>query len=229
MDKLQFNISFLFVLVISCCLLAPTFTLAEETSSIRRFDKKNWQEATKDMDYQPIEKKKKKEKKDKEQPDFNLEALKPILKVLMWIIVIGGLCILIFFLVKEASNLSVNKKINTQVDFDTLEDNIEDADLDQALEHTLESKDYINAIRVAYLQVLQELNNKTFIQYKRDKTNRNYRNELQERRPSLVAGFKSTTTIFEKVRYSNSQLDSVLYEEIRTIIDTYLSTIKETA
>lgn len=229
MDKLQFNISFLVALVISCCLLAPTFTLAEEASSIRRFDKKSWQEVTKDMDYQPIEKKKKKEKEDKEQPDFNLEALKPILKVIMWIIVIGGLSVLIFFLVKEASNLSVNKKIDVKVDFETLEENIEEADLEQALEYTLESKDYIKAIRIAYLQVLQELNNKSFIKYKRDKTNRNYRNELKERRPSLVGGFTSTTTIFEKVRYSNNQLDSVLYEEIRSIIDSYLSTIKETA
>ena len=108
---------------------------------------------------------------------------------------------------KSFNNFSIEK----------IENNIHETDLDRFIRKAVEEKKFVLAIRLYYLAIIKELSLSKMIKWKRDKTNRNYLNEI--RSTSLFNPFKEVTRIFERVWYGQGNLDEKEYLSIKPKFD----------
>lgn len=94
--------------------------------------------------------------------------------------------------------------------FDEFDGEIETVDVDALLQRALEEKAYRKAVRYQYLRVLQVLTLKALIQWRAEKTNREYVREL--RGHAIQPLFAEITTLFEYAWYGDFALDAGSYQ-----------------
>ncbi|MEM1321462.1 MAG: DUF4129 domain-containing protein [Bacteroidota bacterium] len=85
-----------------------------------------------------------------------------------------------------------------------VEEDIHEHDLQHYTQQAAEAGNYPLAIRLYYLAILKELSLSKRIKWKRDKTNREYLNEM--RATDLYGTFREVTRIFERVWYGRGEL-----------------------
>lgn len=135
-------------------------------------------------------------------------ALGGVVKALFWILVIGGGAFLLFRILKVNMRGLVNKKSDEGkvVIDDALDvDDIESMELDDPIRLAIEQGMYRKATRLLYLKALRELQDRSFIQWKRNKTNRDYLREIK--RNELKPIFQDITFIFEYIWYGEFTVD----------------------
>jgi hypothetical protein len=93
-------------------------------------------------------------------------------------------------------------------------DNIEDTDLQGLLQQALQTGDYRKAVRLYYLLLLKQLNAREIIEWKKDKTNREYLAELFARDYHYDEA-KHLTLAYERVWYGDYILEP---ESFRVLI-----------
>jgi hypothetical protein len=98
-------------------------------------------------------------------------------------------------------------------DFRELAENLHEMDLDGLIAAAVQQKQYRVAIRLHYLKLLKQLADKGLIEWKIDKTNRDYINEL--RKDELRAPFARITSLFEYIWYGEFPVDETTFQ--RTI------------
>jgi hypothetical protein len=115
--------------------------------------------------------------------------------------VIAGIVLLIVFLVVQ--NLRIPKKIKQAstggFKAESIED-IQELDIDTMLSKAMADADYKLAIRLYYLMLLRNLQNAGLIKWEKDKTNRDYINELHNS-TSYYADVRRLTRSYEEVWY----------------------------
>ena len=176
-----------------------------------------WQKATQNLDYQVAERKPKPEPKiDVDLPNAPsppsaetwawLASLGSLLKWLFIILSLGLMALLVFKLAGGRWEwLSKNRK-NDKIDYEELEKieaNLDQANVQPLLERAVQSRNWRLALRLNYLQTIQELNEKGYLVWKRDKTNGTYLRELQKY-PELSSHFATLTRIFEFVWFGQN-------------------------
>ncbi|MGF1534081.1 MAG: DUF4129 domain-containing protein [Bernardetiaceae bacterium] len=95
---------------------------------------------------------------------------------------------------------------------DLLGDDLPTDDLQPILEQALAQEDYRLAVRVQYLILLQSLVKQELIEWKRDYTNRHYRQQLSGHPVATL--FSRCTQVFERVWYGQQVLNAQQYAEI---------------
>jgi len=78
-------------------------------------------------------------------------------------------------------------------------ENIDALDLDKLIATEINRKEYRKAIRYSFLKILKLLNEKQLIEWKQNKTNSDYLNEIKQ--PDIFKKFKLITMQFEAVWY----------------------------
>ncbi|MNE89866.1 hypothetical protein D3C80_1873230 [compost metagenome] len=86
-------------------------------------------------------------------------------------------------------------------------------DFDKLIADAVESRNYRLAVRLYYLKTLKELNNRSLITWKPEKTNHNYITELSA--VHLKEGFQQMTHQFEFVWYGEFDLAENDFNSIR--------------
>ncbi len=158
----------------------------------------------------PPKEKKKKEKKKKEtdiSPQFydTLELFSIIPLLLLAVIIV----FLLFFIF---SNVQVDKKIEeSTLKHHEIED-IEEVDTLDGYNKALSIGDYRGAIRWRFLNVLQILSEKNIINWKQDKTNRDYGREMRGHKLNVI--FNTLVNIFDNVWYGNLDLDRERFNQL---------------
>lgn len=99
------------------------------------------------------------------------------------------------------------------LDYENLAENIHAIDFDAAIDEAVSQRNYRLAVRLLYLQTLKHLSNADRIQYKPDKTNRQYVYELAN--SPLQADFDVLTRQFEFVWYGDFPVDEARFGSIR--------------
>ncbi|MEM6320159.1 MAG: DUF4129 domain-containing protein [Bacteroidota bacterium] len=147
---------------------------------------------------------------------MDLEWLGGLLKVLAIIGVIVLIVLLLRFFVgaqgiQQVKNRTFdpNEKINTH----TVADNIHEYDLPQLIQQAIAQKDFSAATRLYYLLAIKSLSEKGLIQWKKDKTNRKYLQELSNQ--TTKQQFRQLTTIFERIWYGEVVVDEAVFEQIQ--------------
>ena len=106
------------------------------------------------------------------------------------------------------------KAQSTGLDYENLVENIHEIDFDTAVDEAVSLRNFRLAIRLLYLQTLKHLSDTGHIDYKPDKTNRQYVYELAN--SSLQPDFERLTRQFEFVWYGDFSIDEARFITLQT-------------
>jgi len=131
-----------------------------------------------------------------------------IVKVIFWISVIGGggFMLLQIFRVR-LKNLFKKKSDEGKVEFEEVLDpeDISNLELDDPIRNAIDKGQYRKATRLLYLKALRQMQDRSMIVWRREKTNRDYLRELKIR--ELRPPFRQITHLFEYIWYGEVPLD----------------------
>lgn len=136
--------------------------------------------------------------------------------VWQYVLLAGIAGVAIYLLMKaEVLNFVFSKKAaSARLDYENLGENIHELDFQTAIEEAVSLRNFRLAVRLLYLQTLKNLTDSGRIQYKPDKTNRQYVNELAN--SAIRPDFEQLTSQFEFVWYGDFPIDEAQFASIRT-------------
>jgi len=224
--KFSFLISFFI-----CLQFFPNFLIGNDTSNVyiqqelavQKVEQADWEKVTQDLDYGKL---KEKEKPQPSSSNINSDLIATILKG----IGILGIIALVIFLLQyfvgiqgiqktENKTFDPNEKIDTQ----TIAEDIHEYDLATLIKQAAAQQDYMVATRLYYLLAIKTLSEKELIKWKKDKTNRNYLNELAG--IDLKNQFRELTAIFERVWYGEVAIDAPIFGNIEEQFKEFINSL----
>lgn len=126
---------------------------------------------------------------------------------------IAGFVIYLLMKAEVLGFLFPRKAQSAGLDYENLAENIHEIDFDTAVDEAVGQRNFRLAVRLLYLQTLKRLTDASLINYKPDKTNRQYVYELAG---SPVQGeFESLTRQFEFIWYGDFPVDEARFGTIR--------------
>lgn len=152
---------------------------------------------------------KKQQKQSSAPPSVNVF---PIIEVVLWSLLIGALLFVLYriFLSDRGLFASPLRNKNVEIEEEQLTD---DVYLDQQLQQAIKAGDYRLAIRFLYLQSLNKLADKGWLQLSPDKTNYQYVRELTK--PQLKNSFSRITLHYEYAWYGDFTIEQYVFEQIK--------------
>ena len=202
----------------------------------RQFDQEKWKSVTQDLDYTEAAKSRGDDRADQEKSNRSNTnhsgsnqfsnniysgTASPFwigfFKVLAVLIAVGVLAILLVHLLGGGGLFAPRSKkipISTEnISIEDIEANIHESDLDRHIRESIEQKNYTLAIRLYYLAIIKELSLNRWIRWKRDKTNKDYLEEV--RNTDLFKPYREVTRIFERAWYGQSDLGEEDFQNIK--------------
>jgi hypothetical protein len=200
------------------------------TVTPRQFDEASWKKITEGINYnreQPkpvVEPQRKKQDLPFSNTDFS--GLAGLFKVLLWVLLIGILVVVLVYLLNSDLFGPNNRKLSseTTIDLDNIEQHLQESDLEKYLRQALAQKEYKQAIRLYYLMLIKELSAKEHIEWRKEKTNRQYLYELSTK-PMLQTPFRESTRIFERVWYGETAFEESDFEQVAPVFQGFLNKI----
>jgi len=215
--------------------LKSTREYASGSVKVKKFDDARWKKVTGGKDYDNVKSKPKNqnednslgdasgERKDDEEEEIESDTSSSLDLGLnaMWIqiifysliaLIIGAI---LFMIIKNStwkSNPKIEKRLNDHADAINVED-IATLDLDDLLRQSQAAGNYRLALRINFLGLLKRLNEIGFILWKKDKTNREYLNELLAKQ-RFFDEVRSLTLAYEQVWYGDHNLPVESYEKL---------------
>lgn len=208
------------------------FYLQDDRSTDLMTDKEweEWQKKREDSKYwENIQKAKQEQtKEEKEEPEALdsglIKAFATFLLVLIGIIVA-------FFVVRQLMGVQLrprNRKIKRQgdltIDLKEIEDKLEEVVLDDFIQDAIKKGNFALAIRLYYLEALKTLAQQKQISWKKDKTNRDYLEEMKSSR--FHHPFRDITRLFERVWYGNRSIDATVFQKIAPTFQQFIAAVK---
>ncbi len=165
-----------------------------------------------------FEKREEKKKKDKDSinpPSINFSD---VFGVLLIIVLIGVVVAILYFVLGNENIMTPKsrkiKELNLQA-VEKIEEDLENHDVAYYLKQAIDKKQFRIAIRLHYLLIVKQLSENKFINWKKDKTNRDY--ILETSALPFYEKFRSSTSIFEKVWYGERNVEegdfNMIYKE----------------
>ena len=135
-----------------------------------------------------------------------------IFGIIFWILAIGLFAYLVYRLFLSNSSFLSRSRKNIASDIAVIEEE-NASDPDSLLRNAIRSGNYRLAVRYLYLQSLQRLSEKKFIEINTNKTNYEY--VMEVRRHKFANEFASLTLQYEYVWYGEYPVDERLFEQIQ--------------
>lgn len=140
----------------------------------KKFNKTEWKRIVEGANYEEEP-----SKKISSMPNIAWDPF--ILKVAGYILIFGVIVFLIFLFIKQAlkdTTIKINQHVSVLFSDQTALQDIGEVDLEKLLREALAQKQLRIAVRLYYLKLLKHLNRQGYILWKKNKTNRDYANEL---------------------------------------------------
>lgn len=196
---------------------APYHPPPLEPVAVRTVEKKQWEDAAKNLDYSKDVPKPPKEYKPRnfDSSPFDWTAATQgwgsIFQALAVILAVVGIGYGIWWMLQAPRNRLIARD-GVEITLDNLDRYLHETDLDRFLLEALAQGNFPLAIRLYYLQIIKDLSEKSAIRWSREKTNRDY---LREMRGHLLAeSFREATRTYEYVWYGNQPLDAQGYARL---------------
>jgi hypothetical protein len=142
----------------------------------------------------------------------------PWLTVLFYALIIGLIAAILVMILKNlATGEKVRKPAPAVADTELVVENIEDLDIDSLLRQA--GGNYRLAVRLYFLGLLQKLHEKGVIQWKKDKTNREYLMEVYTRAVHYPE-VKKLTLAYEQVWYGDHAIEIERYNRLQAAFRT---------
>jgi hypothetical protein len=199
------------------------------TVTPHQFDEASWKKITEGINYNREQPKPVVEPKRQREPGFSnmdFSGLSGIFKMLLWVLLIGILVVVLVYLLNSDLFGPNNRKLSsaTTIDLDNIEQHLQESDLEKYLRQALAQKEYKQAIRLYYLMLIKELSAKEYIEWRKEKTNRQYLYELSTK-PMLQTPFRESTRIFERVWYGETAFEERDFEQVAPVFQGFLNKI----
>ncbi|GAA3514043.1 hypothetical protein GCM10022393_29910 [Aquimarina addita] len=148
-----------------------------------------------------------------------------LIEMIIYIILISAT---IYFLIKlliGKDAVSFFRKKNTLVaPIHSTEEHIDTIDLNELIKNALQEKNYRLAIRYMYLKALQELSIKNLITYHFEKTNTDYKREIDD--VSIRQNFNRISYLYDYIWYGEFELNEQGYTNAKESFDQLSIKIK---
>lgn len=201
---------------LTALLLCFAGSLLAEADSTVLWKDDSWEKAKNGIEYTQKEKKEKKEETEIVEEitydDWNFDWVKsPLTKFVVIIVVLIILSVTIVYLLRGTGK-GPDRKITEEMSFDLirLEEDVPESDFDRFLRLCLDRGDFKTAVRVLYLQLLQQMHHAQWIAWKKNKTNREFLNEVRGRQHYKV--FRDLTLAYEIVWYGEQPVNAAQYK-----------------
>jgi hypothetical protein len=195
-------------------------------TDLREIKNETWAEATKNLDYSQDAKKQTVSAPSANLPDWGFNT-KIVGGLLQGSIIVSGLALigfLIFKIVAGARSKTVKPAEMLDISsLDDLENRLFESDLQKMLRQAKESGQFGLAIRVHYLMIIRQLSEKNYIKFRREKTNRNYLNELAA--SQFAADFRKITPIYEQIWYGELPISAEDFARIEPDFEAFFRRI----
>lgn len=147
-----------------------------------------------------------------------------LIEIVLWSLLIGALLFVLYriFLSDRGLFASPVRNKSLHVEEEQLTD---DVYLDQQLQLAIREGNYRLAIRFLYLQSLNKLSERNWLQLSPDKTNYQYVRELAK--PQLKNTFARITLHYEYAWYGDFVIEKNVFEPIRKEFDQFQQSIKQ--
>jgi len=199
--------------------LPRTAEYKTEKITIKKFDRQKWKEIVGKTVYteKQVEQKKDDEDKAETPPPIDLPWATTLLQPLFYVLIIGIIALLIYFVVRNASSLTYRLKKDTLSPEDITKpiENIEELDVNTLLQDALAAGNLKLAVRLYYLSLLKKLHEAGIIDWKKDKTNRDYLDELFSRNYQYDE-IRQLTRAYEEVWYGDHTISRELFDNVST-------------
>lgn len=182
-----------------------SYSLADSVVNNIKKDEAFWY-----ANYSPENKKAQEEKTQRSNPFF----LKPWFRTLLWIVIVGGfIAVLIWFLMASDVRLFRKKPgVVDNVSDSVLPDDIFSIHYENEIQAAAANKNFRLGVRLMYLHVLTLLSKKDLIEYKIEKTNSDYLEQLYS--TAYYKDFFLLTRHFEYVWYGQFDLSEIGFSAI---------------
>jgi len=136
-------------------------------------------------------------------------------KFIEWGLIIFFLVFLILKILKtNLHSLVIVGSTNKRLKFSILEEDINKLNLDELIENAIENNDFRLATRFLFLKLLKQLSSNQWINWKINKTNREYFKELDG---SIFSGeFRELASTYEFIWYGDFRVNQSSFEKIKT-------------
>jgi hypothetical protein len=142
-------------------------------------------------------------------------------------VVLAAVAVLVIWLLLRADVLGYvmgRRAQSVPLDYENLTDNIHEIAFGPAIQEAIDARNFRLAVRLLYLQTLKTLTDRNRIQWKPEKTNRQYAYELAN--SPLRPGFESLTTQFEYAWYGDFPVDEAQFARIRSQFSAFDTSVK---
>ncbi|GAB2551406.1 DUF4129 domain-containing protein [Spirosoma aerophilum] len=130
------------------------------------------------------------------------------------LVAIAGVAIYLLMKAEVLDFLFPKKAESAGLAYENLDENIHELDFQTAIDEAVGLRNFRLAVRLLYLQTLKHLTDTGRIQYKPEKTNRQYVSELAN--SSLRPDFERLTSQFEFVWYGDFPVDDAQFANLQT-------------
>ena len=148
--------------------------------------------------------------------------------LLPWILVFILIGIVIVAILKGAGMTSIGMKKYKTPEAEKLisdeEDLIEEGEFEKLLKRAVQNGNFRLATRYYYLWLLQQLSEKKYIEYHKEKTNTEYLFELEDK--NLRSGFSYLSYIYSYVWYGEFLVDAARFDGIAKKYKSFMNQIK---
>lgn len=176
-----------------------------------------------DQDY----KKKEEESNDADEPFIFRMLRRPWFKALTWFIIIGGfIAVVIWYLAVNDAGIfrSRSKSIDPENESGEMPENIFEISYEKEIDKAVAKEDYRLAVRLLFLRLLKNCDDKNIIQYKQERTNLDYL--LQLYNTSYYNHFFRLTRDYEYTWYGQFELDKEKFDLVKTDFEKFDQFIK---
>lgn len=143
----------------------------------------------------------------------DVESRVTFFKVLEWIIVIAGVAVVIWLLMRsEFMQVLRGRPKETVFSFSDMDEDIKGIDFSARIASALRENNFRLAVRWYYLKQLNVLNTKGLIHWQTYKTNIDYYKELKS--PDHKSGFKNISGIYDYVWYGQYEISSENFTQL---------------
>jgi len=228
------SLNIIFLLFTILLMSLPLVTLAQMDSDkqieIKAEQQSEFDDITKELDYTDKVKRWRLKKSDeieeeKEEaidiPRFSIDG--NITNAIAYIAIIVLIMAVLFMIFNNANR---QKKVKIEdVDDDYIED-IEEVNTIDGFKAALNAGDYRSAIRMQFIRVLQILQENNSINWRPEKTNKDYLRELSG--TNLKSEFRELSGIYELVWYGNTKIERDSFEQLNPAFDKFINNKNET-
>lgn len=144
-----------------------------------------------------------------------------IWKILLFLLLAVAIVLIFYFIFKNAQ--PPNKKIIVDVENDWNPEVISKTELELRLEAAMEKGDYRECVRIYFTFILKELIRKSWVNWKREKTNHHYLLEMRKRPNQHV--FAECVRIYDLVWYGEYEIDREVFDMLKPTLENYYQSL----